>query len=189
MVYMSGLCAKLVTTATPVVIGSSTVTATPPFMAIDNPVMVAWVSSDLDLFTPASAPLLEDRATSSRNATTFSPGSQRKSNTTTSSGLSSGAKAGIAAGNICGLLVIVLLVLLLACVRKHHQQRKESETNHEALEGHLNQIEGDTVAIFEASAEPKPAEADFSNARVELDGDWYGYEVEGTAVLPPHIAG
>jgi hypothetical protein len=74
-------------------------------------------------------------------------------------------------------------------VRKHHLQRKEGATNNEALEGHLNQIEADTVAIFEASGEPKPSEADFSNARVELDGDWYGYEVEGTTVLPPRIAG
>lgn len=188
---MSDFCVKLVTPPTPVVVGSSTITATEPFLALEPVVPIAWASSDLDLFTPASAPLLqaEDRAISSANTTTPSPGSERKSHaTTSSSGLSTGVKVGIATGSICGLLVIVLLVLLLSRMRNHHLQKKERATKNGALEGNLNHIESDTLAIFEASSESKPAEADSSNARVELDGYWHGYEVEARTMLPSRRA-
>ena len=180
---MSGWCGRLVTTATPAVVGSSTITASPPFMALDYAIEIAWESKDLDLFTPASAPLLQDRATSLANKTTSSHVSEQMSSAATSSpALSSGVIAAIATSSICGLLLILLLTFLLARVRKHHLRRKEPAANDEALDDFLN-------PICEASHETKPAEADSSNARVELDGDWHGYEVEATAMLSSRSAG
>lgn len=73
MTYAESIgCYSTVTTPTVVLSGGSEVTATTSFIAADWDIKVVWESSDLNHFTPASAPLLSrdtETATPSRNDT------------------------------------------------------------------------------------------------------------------------
>ena len=161
-----GGCGSLVPTSTPVISGSSTITMTVPFMVLDYPVQIAWKSSDLDLFTPASAPLLKAVETTTSHHSGMKPTSNP-----TSPGLTVKTKAWIAVGTIGGILCFILLVFLLVRVRKHHLQRKERARNEKAFDNPSKpeRLCSRSFEIYEASPESNPAEADSSNARVELD--------------------
>jgi len=88
------------------------------FSAYDWPISVMWAESDLDKFTPASAPLLAANAGSTSGAaSTTSPAHLSGTATGTalptptgSKGLSTGAQAGIGVG----VAVVVLAVLAVA---------------------------------------------------------------------------
>ena len=185
---MSGGCARIVTTPTVVVVGWTlesllnytvftpkvTSTITHPFIAADDVIIVGWASSDLEKFTPASAPLLKavDTATSHHNQSNVSSAS-------TPSGLTAETKGWIALGTIGGVLCLVVFGFLLARARRHHVEEKRKLLHAAEMGGQLgrNKFESDGSAIFEADEECKPAEADPSCIRAELEGNWRGYEV------------
>jgi hypothetical protein len=154
-------------------VNSTTSKITNQFIAAEYPITVGWASSDFDKFTPASAPLLKavDTTTSNHNKSMQIPAS-------TPSGLSAEAKGWIAVGTICGVLFFIVLGILLTRARRHHIEKNRSSeitaaVNREIVSG---KAESDSSAIFEADAESRTAEADPSNVRVELEGDWHGYE-------------
>lgn len=168
------ICAKIVTTPTLVVVDSLTITRTKPFVAGEYPIEVAWQTSDLDSFTPASAPLLK----------AVEPTNTSQNSESTSSSLSTGTKASIAVGSIFGLLLLVALAILLARARKHHIKRTEGRSMAAPLGDSVMpaKVESDSRAIFEANEDCNPAEADFSHMRVELEGDWPGREVTASTI-------
>lgn len=148
MGYSNGAgCYSTVTISTDVVVNAFTTTAiTKPFTAWDWHIQVVWESSDLSLFSPASAPLLRTPSTSvstmkSANAASLVPGADTSAqgtsiagttiSTTTSTstptsqaGLSGGAIAGIVVGAILGIVALLGLVYFL--LRKRRVQKRES---------------------------------------------------------------
>lgn len=150
-------CKTIVTIPTTVALNPSTnVSVTTAFTAIDWGIKVTWASSDLDLFTPASAPILarmptaasqtsdntrEQSVTSSRTSALKSAQTTSKSLTAagsqkqdshsgkavnTSTGLSTGAKAGIAVG-AAAVLILFLVCVFLLFLRRHRAKRIAQE--------------------------------------------------------------
>lgn len=106
-------CKSLGTTATILAINENTnKTIQPPYSLLDWPFIIAWASSDLNKFTPASAPLVLTESTGG-------PGS--------SSGLSTGEKAGIGVGVAVGCIALIALLIFLLIFRRRHRQRQLAE--------------------------------------------------------------
>ena len=119
----------------------STMAITDLFLAYDWAITIAWASSDLHSFTPASAPLLTAGAqpTSAPAAPGSGPTLNSQPATSTSSshstmsstpspasagGLSTGAKVGIGVGVGLGCVLIILLVAILVLTLKRQRQRQ-----------------------------------------------------------------
>ena len=156
------------------------------------PIEVQWASSDLDNFTPKSAPLSNwvDLVTSSSSATQSSAthpatraqssGSQPTSTAHTdtgnaSSGLSTGAKAGIGVGAAFAFFATLACIVLFFMARRKRKTAPDSTGEPHAsmseLPGHelreRHQLSGNP--IHEAAGHYKPRELD-SSPRAELEG-------------------
>jgi hypothetical protein len=156
------------------------------------PIEVQWASSDLDSFTPKSAPLskwydfVTSLSSTSQSSTTRpatpvqSGGSQPTStgNNTTgsdSSGLSTGAKAGIGVGAAFAFFAALAFLVLFFMYRRKRKAGTNSTAepdarthelrSHELQERH--QLGGNP--IHEAAGHPKSRELD-SSPRAELEG-------------------
>lgn len=88
--------------------------------AYQSPLTVVWVSDDLSLFHPASAPILKSPASNAAKTTSAAPSQN------TPSGLSTGAEAGIGVGvAIAVLLAVSVLVIWMLRLRKRRQRTAE----------------------------------------------------------------
>jgi hypothetical protein len=180
MIWMAEGCGTIVTTDTSVVIGSTT-KITHGFVAMESMILVAWNSSDLSMFTPASAPLLEaiDRTTAAAKLITTTHSGNKSTSSSTTPRLAAETKGLIAVGTVGGVLFFIMLGFLLAGARRHHIARKRASVTATTVDREIvpGKAESDGSVIFEADDEAsKPAEADPSNMRVELEGEWHGYE-------------
>jgi hypothetical protein len=181
-------CTQLQTTQLP---GQASVT-----VAFANPISVAWQSSDLDKFIPASAPLLalaqqtggSLSATTSSSASSSTQNTQYPSSTNTKSGeadLSTGAKAGIGVGVAVAALAIIAGMLYWFFRRYQLTQKpKKAEVNTAAEK---RDIYGENMSspmdarphaeldsdanVFEAANSSMPAEAPTKTIPHELEGD------------------
>lgn len=172
-------CGTIVTTDTVVVIESTTRT-TQNFVAMESMIMIVWASDDLDRFTPASAPLLQavDRTTPAPKKTATTHSGDKSTSGSTASGLTAETKAWIAVGTIGAVVFFTVLGFLLALARRHHMAKRRTSVNTATVDREIvpGKAESDSSGVFEADDESKPAEADASNTRAELEGDWHGFE-------------
>jgi hypothetical protein len=96
-------CQGLVTDATDVLAASSTMSYTHPFNAIAQFAVVAWESSDLSSFSPLSAPLHQQVATStSSEGDGTSLSTANTNHVAPSNGLPQNTKIGLGVGIPCG---------------------------------------------------------------------------------------
>ena len=138
-----------------VAVNQTSVTVTTPFLAYDWAITVAWASSDLDSFKPASAPLapsdtppatasaaptggLSSRprlaastlsptgAISSHPVTGSPPITGSPSSPTSAGGLSTTGKVGIGTGIGLGCPLILLLLALFVLMRRKKRQNQEA---------------------------------------------------------------
>ncbi|KAK5687055.1 hypothetical protein LTS10_001192 [Elasticomyces elasticus] len=206
-IYNSGACASIITgaysTSTSNFNASATATAlianvTLPnqsetiFVGIFPTIQVAWAVSDLPLFTPASAPILQ--AQGSTGSATATPIPVPKSK-----GVSKSAWAGIGVGIgvACLFALIGVLIWWLVMRRRRNRIAKKPGTNaDEPLESpgyeldakrrHLYAELGDEHAISELpgkQTQVHEADADGLVFRHELEGDFTPVEVHGNS--PP----
>ena len=148
------------------------------FYVLNIPYTVIWASSDLNTFTPISAPL--SGPTSGSNSS--------------SSSLSTGAKAGIGVGvAIAALAMIILLAWYLLARRKRRAEGRttlHSSDGKDAWElpahGDPKEAHGDVKFTHELSPTKDPQEVD-APERYELDGSYKGQELTdiATPVEPP----
>lgn len=128
-------------------------TITPPYILADWPLIIAWDSSNLDTFTPASAPL----PSVFREATS--------GDSSSSGGLSTGVKAGIGAGIGVGVLVLIALFVFLLIFRRKHRQRQvaEQDPGRFSYDGHYAKpppgYEPPNSPLIESAAKYAPAPA------------------------------
>jgi hypothetical protein len=183
-------CQGPITDATDVVVGNTTTSYTSSFLGIAPLMLIAWESSDMAVFTPPSAPLLQVVA-----ATATSVNSTSASDSTTSatsvntdtlpvSELAQEAKIGIGVGTACGVLLVCTSIGMLIYRRRVRRSREKSKIGQAAGEtdgaGIVAKAElaGDSH-VREIDIREVYAETDDANARHELEGDWHGYEVRG----------
>lgn len=155
------------------------------FTAYGQAVLVAWESSDLDSFTPASAPLIRAvtsnlTSITSSTATSAAPSDTTSLDETPPNGLTAGARAGIGVGVACGI-GLACVVLGFVLYKRRRRTREDAVTELPATQapserkaelgsdGHIEEIDG--LGII--------PEADHANARYELEGNWQGYETSG----------
>ena len=158
-------------------------------LLVEAPIRVGWQSSDLDLFTPASAPLFQNAylltaattdTTTIISTPTFIPASAGKTGrvvapTNKSDFLSKGDKAGIGVGVALACLFVavgILVVMHRNRRRSSLRRRAEKDTSAPGIRDRANL---DGTQIYEASPHSRPAEAD-STSRAELEGGWHGHE-------------
>ncbi|KAK4580252.1 hypothetical protein LTR86_000455 [Recurvomyces mirabilis] len=207
-------CSEILPTgsATAIVASNTTTTMTEPFTAYAPAIAVAWASSDLTLFSPASLPLLTtasltSEATSaaatssdisagsviaSSTATTATGASQ--TSTTPGPGLSVGAKAGIGVGaTVGGLLCLAVAAWFLLWRRRSFSTKGLPEAEGKAeLPGdgiekkalHISEL-GPNGEIYESAAKERPPEMG-DNVRYELEADWHGHEAPTTRAPNVH---
>ena len=182
-------CTQLQTTQLP---GQASVT-----VAFANPISVAWQSSDLDKFIPASAPVLAlaqqtggsiSATSSSLSLSTTTTNTQYPSSTiTTTSGseLSTGAKAGIGVGVAVAALAIIAGILYWF-FRRYRLRQKPKQTQ-ESTAAEKRDMHGEYMSIpmdarpraelggdanvYEAANSFTPAEAPTKTIPHELEGD------------------
>lgn len=92
----------------------------PPYFVLDWPLNMAWGTTDLDKFTPASAPLVLTQVTG-----------KPSSETQPSDGLSTGVKAGIGAGVALLVLALIALIACLLIMRRRRAERRAEESRRE----------------------------------------------------------
>lgn len=158
-----------------------TVQATESFTAFAQAVVVAWQSSDLSSYTPASAPILNLTSlyldpTSSTSAALHHEQSQ-------TSGLTTGAKAGIGAG-VAGGVLLGCTLLGWALYQRSRRAKNEALTRLSLTETSVATNErkaelGSDGQIQEIGGRSVTAEADYTNTRYELEGNWHGHETSG----------
>lgn len=139
------------------------------------PIVVAWDSSDLSLFSTAT--------------TLSSPTAVPASNTPEpSNSLSAGARAGIGVGVAVGV-VILIGIIWVALWRRHKRRQKAAAQKHPAgsadddvyTKGELPGVSKEQAELdgnhlqHEVDGRRDPAEAD-NTARAELDCGWRGWE-------------
>jgi hypothetical protein len=156
-----------------------------------HPLSVAWAESDLDFFTPKSAPIkaLERQGvtfTASSSSTTsqtrqVSPGSRASasakstSDTNSNQGLSTGAAAGIGVGATIGGLAI--LGLLIWWLRKHFQISKRNRDLPTYTEAEKRASAGQYQGLpQELHGQQRAAELEGMHQRSELDAGYHGVE-------------
>ena len=159
---------------------------------------MTWASSDLNKFTPASAPLNQIPAGVSASATltdaTSRPLAPLNSASTTpssapSSSLSIGAKAGIGVGVAVGAIAVIAAIVWFLLRRRKRRKEENGQPTFEKAELH-----GETVNtkqpevkrnelgldghIHEIGSVDKPVEVGNAGAH-ELPTDFEGHEVRG----------
>lgn len=166
-----------------------------PFTAFASTIAVAWASSDLPLFTPASAPLVQARLAASASrasasdsqATTSEPSNGTSSSPMSSGFLSTGAQAGIGVGvSIAGIILLALGMWALLRRRQSRTRNDEPRADPRAgLRGEDAEKKlpgvaelGNYGAKAELAGLTKPTELD-RNERHELEGHWHGHEIQG----------
>ncbi|KAK5115454.1 hypothetical protein LTR62_001113 [Meristemomyces frigidus] len=141
-------CSMYVATSTTVRSGSQTAAPLSNFIALQWPVSVQWQSTDLDVFSPASAPLLVQTQTSStvsgrsesltaaRSATesraSVGAATATAAGSSGSGGLSTGAEAGIGAGIGALALVLIGLAIWIFLRRRRNKRAQGRGINHDA---------------------------------------------------------
>lgn len=131
------VCISTVTTSTSLVLADRTTVVTDFFSAYDWPISVMWAESDLNKFTPASAPLLAGKAASTSNAaSTSSPAQMSETGTSTalptptgSKGLSTGAEVGIGIG--VAAIALALLAVAGFILYRRRKAKKVQPEGHE----------------------------------------------------------
>jgi hypothetical protein len=122
-------CQGLVTDATDVLAASSTMSYTHPFNAIAQFVVVAWESSDLSSFSPLSAPLHQQVATSTSSEGDGTSLSTANTNLVApSNGLPQNTKIGLGVGIPCGVILVCAAVGLLVYRRRLRHLRSTPGT-------------------------------------------------------------
>jgi hypothetical protein len=173
-------CQGFVTDATEIVTGGSTMSYTSPFIAVAQLVLVAWESSDLSSFTPLSAPLQQQVATSTSSegaGTALStPTTANTSVAAYSNGLAQTTKIGLGVGIACGVILACVVVGLLVYRRRLRQLRSISgtfqTTEDPIAAGVITKAElGSDSYVHEIGGKQVLAEADDVHARHELEGN------------------
>lgn len=171
------VCTSTVETPTSILAaaGGPTINVEPPLVIWEWNVHVTWAASDLNVFTPPSAPILaaSTSQTSPRNQPT--PTRSPKPHETASdhaSGLSTGEETGIGVG--AGIGIILLAVAAFWVLRRRKRAQRVSAPPQVAQ---ITRHELSEKPIYEVQSEPKTAELDPYASRAELEGDWRGYEV------------
>jgi len=197
-------CQGPITDATDVVVGNTTTSYASSFLGIAPLMLIAWESSDMAVFTPPSAPLLQvvaatatsvnstsasDSTTSIGNANDIAASAtdvrSLRTDTLPVSGLGQEAKIGIGVGAACGVLLVCTSIGMLLYRRRVRQSREKTSNGQPAREtdgvGIVAKAElaGDSH-VREIDSREVYAETDDANARHELEGNWHGYEVRGT---------
>ena len=176
--------------------------------AFANPLSVAWQEADLSLFTPASAPILAlssagitfppDSTTihsvstsSASSATTMSTAAMSTTTSTNphpSSGLNTGAAAGIGVGATIGGLALIgglwwfTQRYKLTQRQQNSQRRRPHDRTVEVKGPYL--VDG---TVVEAPNTSMPYELDDRNVRAELDGGWQAPEAAGVTRGPKRL--
>ncbi len=132
---------------------------TTPFVAAAWGVQVIWASSDLGLFNPESAPLLQRASSTGASASQTPPSTKSGSATPTHShhnGLSSGEEPGIGVGVAVAVLIVVA-VLIILILRRRKRQRRETAENSPATsrEEHQTRTQQDQPQVEEIDGRPK----------------------------------
>ena len=195
-------CASTVTTPTIVEMkAGTTISISTAFVEVEWVVKVVWESSDLSVFTPKSAPLLplSSQAVSGNDSSVPNPTRKKQhpsgtagdhsstSGNSSAAGHSSGAKAGIGVG--VPIAALALLVAIVLCIRYRRRKsprnepsngrQPESQTEYPTADAEesASEMPGGSQ-IHEAHGTSKPAEADPSTMRAELDSGWPGHETQ-----------
>lgn len=187
-----GNCGGIVTTSDVTVFHSTTAnpssTVVNTLYVVDLPYTVAWASSELDLFMPASLPLIisseaKARATSgvySLLPSTSAAGSLGHSSKP-SSDLSVGAQAGIGvAATVLGVLIGALIMYLFVRRRQRRSQSKLAELEGKPAEDDdppkFPELDGREQSI-EVPTKEKPGEM-LGDVGHELPQDWAAQEAD-----------
>ena len=185
-------CQGLISDATDVVVNNTIAQYSSPIQAIAPLMLVAWESSDLQSFSPPSAPLLQVAATTTSNSFTgpgsdatqsasLAQGTSQSANTSSAQGLAEDAKIGIGVGTACGAILTCIMVGVLTYrFRVRHLRDIASEaqqTGASTSAGILPKAElGGESHVHEIGGQEIFAEADNMGVRYELEGDWHGHE-------------
>lgn len=168
-------CEGLMPVSTSVIQDNRTVQHDESFTAFGQAVVVAWQSSDLASFSPASAPLLGYSDIS--NST--------DSDQSSSNGLTNDAKIGVGVGVTFGVLLVGSL-LGFVLYRRFRRRKITAAGVNEKWIAELPTSSNDPKAelggdgqVQEIDSRKLVAEADGTATRHELEGDWHGYEVSG----------
>jgi hypothetical protein len=170
-------CQGLVTDATDVLAASSTMSYTHPFNAIAQFVVVAWESSDLSSFSPLSAPLHQQVATSTSSEGDGTSLSTANTNLVApSNGLPQNTKIGLGVGIPCGVILVCAAVGLLVYRRRLRHLRSTPgtirTTEDPTAAGVVTKAElGGDSYVHEIGGKQVLAEADDVYARHELEGN------------------
>ncbi|TKA45173.1 hypothetical protein B0A54_04269 [Friedmanniomyces endolithicus] len=183
-----------------VLINNSTVQYSNAFTAFAPTIAVAWALTDLDRYTPASAPIFATDLTAAtvRSSTATTISASQSSPTTSSStlstpiqsssSLSTGATAGIGVGAALGGLALIALEVWLFLRRRKSRAAGGADDNHgkaelpgeSAEKQHTKAGELSTRGeIFEFGGDARPAELE-PDVRYELEGGFQGHEAGGT---------
>lgn len=163
-------------------------------------ISVAWHATDLPLLRENAASSTSEVSSASRTVSSFTeaityPSSPPLGTSLTStSELSTGARAGIGVGAAAAGLIIVL-ALFIAVKRCRHPERSslrkdtdiftKPELPGESKTAHAEIFSGD---VHEVDGQNKLVEAENSNVRAELESDWAGWEAP-TAIETEPSAG
>ncbi|KAK1809833.1 hypothetical protein LTR12_015795 [Friedmanniomyces endolithicus] len=183
-----------------VVINNSTVQYSNAFTAFAPTIAVAWAFTDLDRYTPASAPIFAtDLTAATIGSSTATTTSASQSNPTTSSStlstpiqsgssLSTGATAGIGVDAALGGLALIALGAWLFLRRRKSRAAGGADDNHGKAELPGESAEKQRTKagelstrgeIFEFGGDARPAELE-PDVRYELEGGFQGNEAGGT---------
>ena len=161
----------------------------PVKIAYQSPLTVAWASSDLRTFTPASAPILEisltaittshDAATTTHQRTTNSPLTSAEDH----SSLSTGAKAGIGvAASIVGLCFFAAAAWFM--FKRRTRQSQETQATSRLYIDSKTELSGDSANQPPAQKEliPAPVEVE-ANDRQELEDNPHAHDRRTASAL------
>jgi hypothetical protein len=180
-----------------------TVDLSSTFVGYQWPLSVEWASSDLSMFTPASAPLLAATQSSGiLDLGSMAPvGTETPSQSSAvdhSSSLSTGAKAGIGVSvAVAGAMIIGALVLWFFRRRVMRKRVHNPAANnaHPYVDGKVElphdeaEIRGPGIPVELGAMNQSPKEMDGETkandlsaktqmSPVELEGNWYGHEAD-----------
>jgi LPXTG-motif cell wall-anchored protein len=176
------------------------------FVAVLPQIDVQWASSDLSLFTPASAPVLPaasiskfEALTTSAATSTLQSGTQTSSPTSKASagsnGLSTGAEAGIGVGIAIAVLLLISGIIYFVFRRRRRNKNaalqragstepyvdSKAELPHNAAAKRPQEVEAGGPLTAEAGPPPIPiaSKPRFGGGigRHELQGDFRGHEI------------
>ena len=178
------------------------------FVALFTPLMVTWASSDLNRFTPSSAPLKGSAMSTSdisgsqshsqkthSNAPTSTSAAPKSKSTTAApnpSGLNTGAKAGIGVG-VSVFALCLFFIVFWSLRRRRNRQKINQPVDHPYVDAKA-ELPGKDNAKTPRSAAELAADSNFgemsgvdgalelegSRQRHELYGDDGGHEVDAS---------